>query len=238
MTIVNNSDELKRVYRPDKPCGKIMNHSNVTAYACRTLIEFDAWGKHWHSRKWLINDDNELIFNIEQNLFINLDMFNDGTGAMHNLVAYDQLRDPEPQLSLFQEMATMIKFRAWDSAQKKMLVPDSIEFVNGEPYWIDVSDGDDGYQNDSDPKHILLEQFTGIKDENGREIYEGDIVRELALPAGTVRHIALIIFYPEYARFGLKEGNGYPLWGKSEFVSYEVIGNIHENPELMEANNV
>ncbi|MCA1344210.1 hypothetical protein [Lactiplantibacillus pentosus] len=101
MTIVNNSDELKRVYRPDKPCGKIMNHSNVTAYACRTLIEFDAWGKHWHSRKWFINDDNELIFNIEQNLFINLDMFNDGTSAMHNLVAYDQLRGPEPQLSLF-----------------------------------------------------------------------------------------------------------------------------------------
>ncbi|MCB7463407.1 hypothetical protein [Lactiplantibacillus argentoratensis] len=101
MTRINNSDELKRVYRPDKPCGKIMNHSNVTAYAFRTLIEFDAWGRRWHSRKWFINDDNELIFNIDQNLFINLDMFNDGTSAMYNLVAYDQLRDPEPQLSLF-----------------------------------------------------------------------------------------------------------------------------------------
>lgn len=129
----------------------------------------------------------------------------------------------------------MIKFRAWDDVQKKMLVPDSIEFVNGEPYWIDVSDGDDGCQNDSDPKQILLEQFIGLNDENGQEIYEGDIVQETALPAGTVRRVAPIIFYQEYARFGLKVGNGYPLWGKSEFVSYEVIGNIHENPELLES---
>ena len=102
MKIINNSKELRAVFRPDKPCGRIFNHSNTMAYVCNTLIEFDVNGEHYSSRRWFINDDNELIYSISKNWFMNLDRFDQGTSRMKNLVAYDNLRMPERQLSLFE----------------------------------------------------------------------------------------------------------------------------------------
>jgi len=69
-------------------------------------------------------------------------------------------------------------------------------------------------------------QFTGLRDRNGTEIYEGDIVQD---ELGEV-------FLVEYVRFGyvLKQ-IGEP-WCRFpyEYDEYEVIGNIHDNPELLE----
>ena len=73
------------------------------------------------------------------------------------------------------------------------------------------------------------EQFTGLRDKNGKEIYEGDIVRDMH-PFEKNRHSDEVVEY---------EGGGFspiaiPGWEGTPQVEYlEVIGNIHENPELL-----
>ncbi|MGJ3873507.1 YopX family protein [Lactiplantibacillus plantarum] len=125
----------------------------------------------------------------------------------------------------------MIKFRAWDKVQNKMLLPDNIEFTNGQAYWAEAStDGNGSYSNDGKADGIgalfELEQFTGLKDVSGKEIYEGDILENrkyrsivkfangkfLADVVGTISRFDLI---------GETHGS-------------KVIGNVHENAELLE----
>ena len=83
---------------------------------------------------------------------------------------------------------------------------------------------------------IEVMQYVGLKDKNGEEIYEGDL---LSLHGGAKPVIGEVIF--EYGCFCFKapwigEGNHYPelkYYIEVEFVECEVIGNIYENPELV-----
>lgn len=65
-------------------------------------------------------------------------------------------------------------------------------------------------------------QFTGLRDKNGREVYEGDILKSHGL--------VLPIYIDDF--HGLRF-----MWGKDQlckaWAEGEVIGNIHENPELL-----
>ncbi|MDF3264344.1 YopX family protein [Lactiplantibacillus plantarum] len=132
----------------------------------------------------------------------------------------------------------MIKFRAWDKIQNKMLLPDNIEFINGQAYWAEASIGDNGsYSNDGEADGIgalfELEQFTGLKDVNGNEIYEGNIIKSNYKYA-----------QPKVSQIIIENGNSYILGedlatGNEMLVSdhiseIKVIGNVHENAELLE----
>lgn len=80
-----------------------------------------------------------------------------------------------------------------------------------------------------------FEQCTGLKDKNGRLIYEGDIVCwTRAQTDGDVDSICPIVFDNDMCSFGPLL-NGHSLWMPHQTdLRMEVLGNIHEKPELLE----
>ena len=121
-----------------------------------------------------------------------------------------------------------IKFRAWDKVKNKMLNIKKVEWHATDGFYSHVN-GISCHAN----KDIILMQYTGLKDKNGKEIYEGDIVK-----------------YTMRDNFGGETGTSVVRWNdnccgfrpfscdyeldKREFEIIEIIGNIYENPELIE----
>ena len=103
----------------------------------------------------------------------------------------------------------VIKFRAWDEENKVMYPVDRVAFDAPHGTWIN----NHGY-------HLLL-QFTGLKDRNGKEIYESDILKHFA-----------------YNHQGLMEWNNERgEWTKFlPLEQFEVIGNTFEHPHLLTQN--
>ena len=72
-------------------------------------------------------------------------------------------------------------------------------------------------------------QFTGLHDKNGKEIYEGDFITYSGITSNGQKIIRVVNYNYDYARF---QGGMYPLSETKNLI--EVIGNIYENPELLE----
>lgn len=126
------------------------------------------------------------------------------------------------------------KFRAYDSSSyKRMYQPDEVMVGNGDIWIIDEDSCDNEWIVNND---LILMQATGLEDENCTEIFEGDILA-VETDDGTLNvnvfwdeNHALFMFeskkYNEKEALAeLLEDNSYP---------FEIIGNIYENPELLE----
>ncbi len=118
-----------------------------------------------------------------------------------------------------------IKFRAWDTYKKiwtEYKIHEGIVFFLDKNTGVWVGKYDEGY------KEFDLMQYTGLRDKNDTEIYDGDIV---------IHHsrIYKIIFNAEEARFVLRDDE-FELeipFTNNNSKRMEIVGNIYENPELL-----
>lgn len=132
----------------------------------------------------------------------------------------------------------MTKFRLYSKPAKKYIDYITIGFLNtGELRSYSTKNGVGPVLEDN----YIVEQYTGLKDKNGKEIYEGDIFRN-AINGGTWRVYWSekdVAFWADSGVAGCSLGDFD--WNRSNrkygFIrkNCEVIGTIHENPELLEA---
>jgi uncharacterized phage protein (TIGR01671 family) len=123
----------------------------------------------------------------------------------------------------------IIKFRVWDEIGKNMYYPDGDISLNNQiagNYLIIKQPLQEniGWLENED---IIISQFTGLLDKNGKEIYEGDIVKNIHFEEKYE-----VVYNINTASFELWDNNfrlnAMDIWGNKN-----IIGNIYENPELL-----
>ncbi|WP_267666726.1 YopX family protein [Levilactobacillus brevis] len=119
-------------------------------------------------------------------------------------------------------------FRAWDKKTKEYFHISELWNSGTNPECFNFDGWTDNFGNKGRLKYIAIEQYTGLKDANGKEIYEGDIVKSSYKYA-----------QPKISQVIMEDGNSYILGedlatGNEMLVSdhineIEVIGNVHTN---------
>jgi len=112
-------------------------------------------------------------------------------------------------------MSRVIKFRAWNNSDKEMFTVLPVWFEEEADY----------HQEDftvsalSARGNCILMQYTGLKDKNGVEIYEGDVIKDC-----DDGYASIVWMFNGWRRSDHDDFDG---------VEDEIIGNIYENPELL-----
>jgi uncharacterized phage protein (TIGR01671 family) len=147
-----------------------------------------------------------------------------------------------------------IKFRAWHLTEKRFIDVRNIDFEYDKIGY--DSHGEFNYSELDFLDRVVLQQYTGLKDSNNKEIYEGDIMAsrgnyvtdEVDSEGNYLDLTNVVVWNKRNSRFGLTEAKKYFQYINKERdcpdLSYvwtcyittfrEVIGNIFETPELIE----
>ena len=126
-----------------------------------------------------------------------------------------------------------ISFRAWDKEEKKMHKVKTIEFSRRGARIIHLAEVNSNGKGDHKRWHSSVElmQSTGLKDDFGNELFEGDIFES------RFSEIKYVVYWDDkLASFWIKgETKTHPLYTLTPFHP-RILGNIYENPELLEDN--
>lgn len=154
-------------------------------------------------------------------------------------------------------MATIIKFRAWNQIDSEYINEiNAVMSLDGSHIWWDINDSGE-MKYDDDPGDYKLEQFTGLQDVNGKDIYEGDIVqyshqfyedistrsicRETGYIGTVVKNNGAFGILINRMNYTDAHGNYYHANDFVPFCEFDdpeadmaLKGNVHANPELLE----
>ena len=124
------------------------------------------------------------------------------------------------------------KYRMWDNTTGRFVYFDLCDLLFGtEKHLADRIKAELEVTSKNPAKDERIQDYTGFKDKNGREIYEGDIVKNLD------GHVAQARWDEDVVGFALywieDDGLVFGTWGSKDGPYIEVIGNIYENPELL-----
>ena len=131
-----------------------------------------------------------------------------------------------------------IKFRAWLKEDKKMVNVETMDFTDKSMQYLEKSEIINAYllrRVTFDDAELM--QYTNLKDKNGKEIYEGDIVL-IKLDETSTWHKTVVGFKKGAFIASLIDGEDYIYIFNRGFDNndFEVIGNIYENKKLLEEN--
>ena len=148
-----------------------------------------------------------------------------------------------------------IKFRAWHKEKKEIVNVEEIDFMNKVINYID-----NDYENNRQEiigayfEDIELMQYTGLKDKNNKEIYEGDVVKlvhtGIEISADRLEDLKRFVGIIKYENgifkivrtekslieskyFEMEQKKVSEIFIYSKLYDLEVVGNIYENPELL-----
>jgi len=131
------------------------------------------------------------------------------------------------------DMNRQLKFRVWDKQENSFYSEEYLKHFNVAVSW----DGKTIYQNfvSGDKEvgnEVVVQQYIGLLDKNGVEIYEGDIVKATSDQYTNENFIGKVIFDEGYFCTWVNKNDIRGIWTGDDI---EVIGNIFENNELLEA---
>jgi uncharacterized phage protein (TIGR01671 family) len=135
-----------------------------------------------------------------------------------------------------------LKFRAFHKPSKKMFDVVQIDFINKFVFSYERIYSMSKYPYFDTVSYLSSEcelmQFTGLKDVDGKDIFEGDIIQDIndnnSLRYGKDNNLTPVEFYN--ASFGISvifDGAFVPLYPYDEAFKFKVVGNIYQNSELL-----
>lgn len=128
------------------------------------------------------------------------------------------------------------RFRVWHNELGRMMSIKNMWFQDSRIEELELNDAVMNDHITAYPDEIELMQSTGLKDKNGKEIFEGDVVRQVRTQPTTENEVIIgVVTMIEGAWLIMNDNEqlASKLWSETD--ENEIIGNIYENKELLDA---